>query len=1047
MPNQMIRVSIPAVVKTLTTQPDASANVIVQSPPQIVKSPKSVRLQETMDLEFDCAVKGSGQVSWLKNGEQIKPSEYFVVNGNKLNIYGLIRDDQAIYQCFAENEAGNAQASVQLLVYEAALTQALLADGSSTEIREPLGLHAQSVGARTLRLKWDPPFGTTDKLSYSVLYRVEGNSNDLVSNSTTPSLTLVDLEPNTQYMIRVQAVDSSRKAGRLSSPLILRTKNEDFEIGQVRNLKVIVVGADSAQVEWDPPLMSTPKSLRYKFFYRRLNTAENEEEIQSVVVKTSYALHSLRKNAEYSVRVQVVDGSNAGPSSLIVRFQTFSDIPDAPPQNIKLDAPEYGTMRIRWSPPPLDQQNGNLTSYKIRYKTKGRSSKSLIAMANADTNEHKITGLDSGMIYQNGTGPFTEWATIEMPVEEDQTDEVAPAPSELKVFAGYDSIHVSWSPPTEHNVIIQGYSVGWGVYVPDREKANVGPDDRSYTIKGLKPNRDYVISVRAVTRTAEGFPIYETVKTTSYAQPPLDSNNENAGQFAKPSNSLVTPIGVQAESISSSSIRVSWTDPNNAFNQFYSVRYSHSGSTEQTWRYVNTSETEILVEGLQPNTQYEFAVRLIESQQWSMSALTRTQSSAPTSAPRDLTVLPTSPSEREDPHSVTLSWQPPKFANGDVEEYIILYSDRLDLPDREWIIDSAKGDRLSVKITGLLPKSSYYFKIQARNSKGYGPLSPVVTFLPGKLGYNNPKDAYSQINAPSPKRSNSELVELIVEAIRENLLYVVIGTCVLVFFFVLLIICLCRRGSSDKTRRQEGYIAGRKLSSVNRDNGPDCWISHQSNRVELLGAPINHTHELKQLVNCAVDSPPPRYQNHHANGATIPRNYHHSTVSLETRQKTPQIIYTGTNRQHINKIDLSSDRGSSFGGSNTVLQMSSTPPLLSEAGYQTVRQQQINPLRSFVQMNVPPPLDRVPSSQSPVNQPEPRMASVRPVVVASPNNMRVSSAGIRPAGIVIGQRSTSSGLAPVGLAHAQPRVNVASIYSPYNSTIGSKEDVRNTKHR
>lgn len=81
--------------------------------------------------------------------------------------------------------------------------------------------------------------------------------------------------------------------------------------------------------------------------------------------------------------------------------------------------------------------------------------------------------------------------------------------------------------------------------------------------------------------------------------------------------------------------------------------------------------------------------------------------------------------------------------------------------------------------------------------------------------------------------------------------------------------------------------------------------------------------------------------------------------------------------------------------------MSSTPPLISEAGYQTVRQGN-NPLRSFVQMNVPPPVERMPSSQSPINQPEPRMASVRPVVIASPNNMRVSSAGIRPANIVIG---------------------------------------------
>lgn len=200
-----------------------------------------------------------------------------------------------------------------------------------------------------------------------------------------------------------------------------------------------------------------------------------------------------------------------------------------------MDTPDFGTLRIRWSPPLHDQQNGNLTSYKIRYKTKGKSSKSLIATASADANEHEIVGLDTGLIYQvriaaqnqvrpspwrvytviyvqNGTGPFSEWVSIELPSEEDQADEVAPAPSELRVFAGHDSIHVSWLPPREHSVVIQSYSVGWGVYIPDREKVTVGADDREYTINGLKPNREYVVSVRAITRAGDGFPLYETVK-------------------------------------------------------------------------------------------------------------------------------------------------------------------------------------------------------------------------------------------------------------------------------------------------------------------------------------------------------------------------------------------------------------------------------------------------------------------------------------------------------------------------------------------------------
>jgi hypothetical protein len=50
------------------------------------------------------------------------------------------------------------------------------------------------------------------------------------------------------------------------------------------------VSADSAQVEWDAPVMSIPRSLRYKFFYRRLSNSGDEEEIQSVV---SFPIHIL----------------------------------------------------------------------------------------------------------------------------------------------------------------------------------------------------------------------------------------------------------------------------------------------------------------------------------------------------------------------------------------------------------------------------------------------------------------------------------------------------------------------------------------------------------------------------------------------------------------------------------------------------------------------------------------------------------------------------------------------------------------------------------
>lgn len=47
------------------------------------------------------------------------PSEYFTIEEAGLRISGLIRDDEGVYQCQAENDYGNAQAHAQLVVHQA----------------------------------------------------------------------------------------------------------------------------------------------------------------------------------------------------------------------------------------------------------------------------------------------------------------------------------------------------------------------------------------------------------------------------------------------------------------------------------------------------------------------------------------------------------------------------------------------------------------------------------------------------------------------------------------------------------------------------------------------------------------------------------------------------------------------------------------------------------------------------------------------------------------------------------------------------------------
>ena len=75
--------------------------------------------QVKSEVEFACDVVGvpRPKIVWLKNGDLFTPSDYFqIIDGRNLRILGLLESDAGIYQCLAENDVGNIQASAQLVV-------------------------------------------------------------------------------------------------------------------------------------------------------------------------------------------------------------------------------------------------------------------------------------------------------------------------------------------------------------------------------------------------------------------------------------------------------------------------------------------------------------------------------------------------------------------------------------------------------------------------------------------------------------------------------------------------------------------------------------------------------------------------------------------------------------------------------------------------------------------------------------------------------------------------------------------------------------------
>lgn len=76
--------------------------------------------------------------------------------------------------------------------------------------------------------------------------------------------------------------------------------------------------------------------------------------------------------------------------------------------------------------------------------------------------------------------------------------------------------------------------------------------------------------------------------------------------------------------------------------------------------------------------------------------------------------------------------------------YIIYYSTDVNAEVHDWVIEPVVGNRLTHQIQELTLDTTYYFKIQARNSKGMGPMSEAVQFRTPK---GKPADSWRQFSS------------------------------------------------------------------------------------------------------------------------------------------------------------------------------------------------------------------------------------------------------------------------------------------------------------
>ncbi|XP_037835371.1 netrin receptor DCC isoform X2 [Kryptolebias marmoratus] len=857
----------------------AQAELAVLVPPQFLNYPTNTYAYESTDIELECAVTGNPPptVRWMKNGEEVIPSDYFqIVDGTNLQILGLVKSDEGFYQCVAENSAGSSQAMAQLLLREPVSPSPGVALPSA-----PRDLVPVLVSSRFVRLSWRPPEETGGGVqTYGVYYSQDGVERERsvnVSEPETLELTVSNLKPEETYSFRVVAYNDMGP-GESSAPLKISTKPDLQVPSRVESLRASALSPTSIQVSWEPPGHPNGPVLGYRLLWTE-SPSGKEQSVE--VTGLNYKMDGLNKFTEYTVRVLGINRYGPGTASEAASITTLSDVPGAAPQNITLEVVLSRSIKVSWQPPPRSAQNGIITAYKIRYRKTGRRGDQEAIEPNNFW--YLFTGLEKGSQYSfqvsamtvNGTGPASDWYTAETPENDLDESQVPDQPSSLHVRPLPNSIIMSWTPPLSPNILVRGYIIGYGVGSPYAETVRVDSKQRYYSIENLEPSSHYVISLKAFNNAGEGVPLYESAVTRS---------------LTDTSTPMIPPVGVQAVALSSDSVRVSWADNSMTKNQkssevrYYSVKWKSSFSTSGKFKSADTTALSHTVTGLKPNTMYEFAVMVTKgrkSSTWSMTAHATTYEAAPSSAPKDLTVI----SREGRPRTVLISWQPPMEANGRITGYILYYTLDKNIPIDDWGMEAISGDRLTHQVVDLNLDTVYYFRIQAKNAKGVGPLSEPVQFrtakveLPDKMANDQgqrgehaywPSDTnlidrssinespIGQMRPPhgsvTPQKNSNLLVIIVVS----------VGAVTVVVVVIVALICT-RRSSAQQRKKRASHGASKRKGSQKELRPPDLWIHHEEMEMKNMekapsvapsghDSPIQSCQDLPQVAHSQSES-------------------------------------------------------------------------------------------------------------------------------------------------------------------------------------------------
>ncbi|XP_070233395.1 immunoglobulin superfamily DCC subclass member 4 isoform X4 [Bos mutus] len=406
----------------------------------------------------------------------------------------------------------------------------------------------------------------------------------------------------------------------------------------------------------------------------------------------------------------------AAPLAVVVR----EGLPSAPTR-VTATPLSSSAVLVAWERPELHSEQ--IIGFSLHYqKARGVDNVEYQFAVNNDTTELQVRDLEPNTDYEFYVVAYSQLGAsrTSSPALVHTLDDVPSAAPQLSLSSPNPSdIRVAWLPlpPSLSNGQVVKYKIEYGLEKEDQIFSTEVPgNETQFTLNSLQPSKVYRVRISAGTGAGYGAP-------SQWMQHRTPSVHNQSHDLPIQRGPPLPPAHVHAESNSSTSIWLRWKKPDFTTVKIvnYTVRFSPWGLRNASLvTYYTSSGEDILIGGLKPFTKYEFAVQShgVDMDGPFGSVVERsTLPDRPSTPPSDLRLSPLTPS------TVRLHWCPPTEPNGEIVEYLILYSNNHTQPEHQWTLLTTEGNIFSAEVHGLESDTRYFFKMGARTEVGPGPFS------------------------------------------------------------------------------------------------------------------------------------------------------------------------------------------------------------------------------------------------------------------------------------------------------------------------------------